>query len=252
MADFPELTPARRAYSLGEVPTTQRSWLDALELAHRFGSEPTAHTLRLEFDEATSDAEWLQIRNHWGGQQGSVLPFAVPAAVWAGHDDYGQVMAGLQWRYASPPSRPDLDAGLGPGTVELVAERINQPLLSSGAAPWFGAAVPLVAAGADPGSPPPAVPAGVPTYVPIDAPALTPGVTGQATGQGIPTHTSQHGGSYQAATGTFLSLPLGREQVDETPANSGVAGPNGSKSVQPGDPLSYTPACSNPGTPKWF
>lgn len=258
MADFPELIPASRAYSLGAVPATQRGWLDALEVAHRFGLETTAHTLRLEYDESTTDSQWLEIRNHWAGQQGGILPFSVPALVWSGHDDYGQIVDGLQWRYASPPTRPDGDAGLSPGTVELVAERIDQPVISDDAAPWFGTVVPLAPVGTDPGPPPVIVPAGLPDYVlqswpeleqayasPVEPPT-SPDIS-QSTG-GQDTGTS----SFESATGEFISLPINPKPGDDTPAPGGLSGPGGAKNISTGDLVTYTPSCTDPGPPTWY
>jgi hypothetical protein len=254
MADYPDLIPSSRRYSLGDVPAAASEWLGALEVSHRFGDATTGHRLSLAYDDATTDAEWLTIRNHWAGQEGGTLPFAVPAQVWCGHTGYGDVVGGLQWRYASPPQRSDRDGRLGAGTVELVAERISQPLLSDDAAPWFGTAVPLVAEGSDPGPPPPVVPTGTPEYVVIDGP---PEVIERAGGDrpassGTGAAGGEVGGEgFDAVVGNIISLPIGNEPEVYTPPASNIVSQL-NRDPRPGDPLDYTPQCTNPGTARWF
>jgi hypothetical protein len=256
MADFPQLIPSSRRYSLGEVPATAVEWLGALRVVHRFADATTGHRLTLVYDDATTDAEWLQIRNHWAGQEGGVLPFAVPAAVWCGHDDYGDITGGLQWRYASAPSRSDRDGRLGAGTVELVAERTGQTLLSADAAPWFGTAVPLVAEGSDPGPPPPVVPVDTPQYVLRDAPPGLDAPPGGAASWSSAVQlrpTGPTGGPPVVGPQSPLSWPdfvPGPEPLPpEEPPN--IDAPLG-RPPQPGDPVNWVPQCASPGEPKWY
>jgi hypothetical protein len=258
MADYPDLIPSSRRYSLGDAPATASEWLGALEVVHRFGDDSTGHRLSLAYDDATTDAEWLTIRNHWAGQEGGTLPFAVPAQVWCGHTGYGDVVGGLQWRYASPPQRSDRDGRLGAGTVELVAERISQPLLSDGAAPWFGAAVPLVAEGSDPGPLPPVVPVGTPEYVLSDVP---PEISERPAAPAFASRPSAvAGGGATTSNRYVLGPPVGdlislnidnREPDGYDPPGENVVN-RLSRAPLPGDPLDYTAQCASPGTARWY
>ena len=254
MADYPTLIPQSRSYSLGQAPASMTEWLGALEVVHRFADAGTGHRLTLTYDDATTDAEWLQIRNHWAGQEGGTLPFAIPAQVWCGHTDYQNVVSGLQWRYASPPSRSDRDGRLGSGTVELAAERSSQALLSDDSAPWFGTAVPLVAAGSDPGPPPPVVPVGTPEYVLLPAPVdPTTSPVGQPSDSVEPPESEKFTGTPSIVYGivTQTGPTFTPEPTPPTPAQPSISAPLGRQPL-PGDPLLYTPQCTNPGDEEWY
>lgn len=116
MAAFPSLEPIARRYSLGSFPITTQPY-PAADVRFLHGSTATGATLELTYQDL-SQAEAALIRDHYRGQQGSLLAFALSSAALAGNDGSAFPTAG-QWRYASPPEEVQRDAGLVDVTVQL-------------------------------------------------------------------------------------------------------------------------------------
>ena len=85
------------------------------------GDEPSNHVISLQFTNvlaSKSDA----IMAHWAGQQGTLLAFTLPEAVWAGWAEYAATIApDLNWRYAAPPSVNTESPGVFTVSVRLVS-----------------------------------------------------------------------------------------------------------------------------------
>lgn len=116
MATFPPLEPIARQYKLGAFPVTTHPY-PAAEVRFLHGSTATGATLELVYQDL-SQTEVALIRDHYRGQQGSLLAFALSSAALAGNDGSAFPPAG-QWRYASPPEEAQRDAGLVDVTVQL-------------------------------------------------------------------------------------------------------------------------------------
>jgi len=114
MADFPDLEPFARSFTLGEYPITQQKAWGLTEIPFRHGLVPVAHQLKLSYQEITS-AEAALIRDHHADQHGGLLPFDLPEAVFRGNPapPLGP------WRYIKPPDETHLDGGLVNVAVEL-------------------------------------------------------------------------------------------------------------------------------------
>lgn len=114
MADFPDLEPIARAFTFGEYPISQQKAWGLTDVPFRHGLAPSAHQLKLTYQEITS-AEAASIRDHHAGQLGGLLPFDLSSAVFNGNPapPLGP------WRYTKPPEETHLDGGLVNVAVEL-------------------------------------------------------------------------------------------------------------------------------------
>lgn len=119
MADFPSLEPASRSWSMGAYPVTMQPAWGMAPFAFRHGLKPAAHALALGYQLLTA-AQAAQIRSHYHGQRGQLLPFSLPSIIWRGAlSATGPVDEATQWRYVSPPEETHRVGGLVDMTVEL-------------------------------------------------------------------------------------------------------------------------------------
>lgn len=120
MAAFPAVEPESRSYTFGEFPATVvPSQAGATRFLH--GSVVTGSELKLSFENINA-AEASQIRSHYRGQQGTCLPFVLPAVIWSGHTSTPSIMASeTLWRYSRSPEERQRSGGLVDLTVELVS-----------------------------------------------------------------------------------------------------------------------------------
>jgi len=101
MATFPSLTPSSRSLSYGDYPQETYEGVSGGNVRFKFGSDRIAQRLTLGY-EYLSEAEMKQLLDHYEGQQGSLISFALPAAVWAGYTTVPVSAANYEWRYAGP------------------------------------------------------------------------------------------------------------------------------------------------------
>lgn len=121
MALFPALEPKGRSYSFGVFPVTEHAGVAGAVTRFRHGAVSAAHVLNLNFQDLTQ-AEAKLIRDHYRGQQGGYLSFALSAEAWAGHaSSTDLVPATTQWRYAQPPEETHKRGGWVDMTVQLEA-----------------------------------------------------------------------------------------------------------------------------------
>jgi hypothetical protein len=126
MANFPSIVPTARSFQLGQFPIKTYRALSGAVIRRSFGNRPFGHTLELEFEnvpEATVNA----IIDHYNGQGGGTLGFALPSAVFAGYSSTLQGKArtplGIEWLYAEPPSISSVLKDRSSVTVRLVGEQ---------------------------------------------------------------------------------------------------------------------------------
>ena len=125
MANFPALKPSTRSFQLGQYPVKTYRAMSGAVVRRSFGNKAFGYTLDLEFaniPEATVNT----IIDHYNGQQGGTLGFAIATAVFAGYTVtlQGKVRnpSGIEWLYAEPPSVSSVIAGISTVTVKLVGE----------------------------------------------------------------------------------------------------------------------------------
>lgn len=125
MADFPSFTPTARSFELGQYPIKTYRSLSGAVVRRSFGNKPFGYTLKLEFANVP-EATVNSIIDHYNGQGGGTVGFAVPTAVFAGYTAtlQGKVRtpAGIEWLYASPPNIKSEPCGISSVSVDLVGE----------------------------------------------------------------------------------------------------------------------------------
>ena len=121
MSQFPALRPSARSFTPGLPPVTSFQSLSGKETRVVTGSVAFGHTASLEFQNLQEPAV-KSILNHFYGQQGTVLSFTLPAAVWAGWAEYTVgVAADQKWRYSGQPNITAVSPGIMSVSVELVS-----------------------------------------------------------------------------------------------------------------------------------
>lgn len=101
MATYPALTPNGRNLSFGNYP--QLEYVGTSGVSTRFlqGTLRVGQRLTLVYN-SLSETDINQIYSHYDGQQGTLLSFTLPAAVWAGYSSVPISAVDYEWRYAAP------------------------------------------------------------------------------------------------------------------------------------------------------
>jgi hypothetical protein len=101
MATFPSLAPRTRSLTLGDIPQQIYVGTSGGEVRFKQGSSYIAQQLTLGYEYLT-ESETQQILDHYAGQQGSLIPFDLSAAVWGGYITPPVSSLAYQWRYTGP------------------------------------------------------------------------------------------------------------------------------------------------------
>lgn len=108
MATFPPLIPSTRTYSPGAYPHTPHRAYGGEETRVRHSNTVLGVRLRLFFPAITTD-ELRTVIEHYNGQRGQFLAFAIPISLLSGTTTPADFTpAGHQWRYAARPSATDI------------------------------------------------------------------------------------------------------------------------------------------------
>jgi len=125
MANFPALKPSARSFQLGQYPVKTYRAMSGAVVRRSFGNKAFGYTLDLEFANVP-EATVNTIIDHYNGQQGGTLGFAIAPFVFAGYTVtlQGKVRnpSGIEWLYAEPPSVSSVIKGISTVTVKLVGE----------------------------------------------------------------------------------------------------------------------------------
>jgi hypothetical protein len=119
MASFPALQPSTRVWIPGRSPLTVLDSISGYQTRISHGSNQSGDTLVLTFANR-DETDSLLITQHYANQSGTRDAFSLPAAVFAGLDDYSQLIAnGNLWIYAVAPRVEHLSRGIHTITIEL-------------------------------------------------------------------------------------------------------------------------------------
>lgn len=137
MAEYPAITPDRRSYSLGRIPTAEHVGASGIAYMTQVGTLAVGQTLELPYNNRPA-SELAQIVDHYETQHGE--PFTLPAAIWCGHTGGDAIAdATLRWIYAAAPEPEPAGSGrFYQLTVSLVAvgvsigPTVSSPVLSGG------------------------------------------------------------------------------------------------------------------------
>jgi hypothetical protein len=110
MTTFPALIPSSRTFTPGEYPATAFSGYSGVQNRVRHSNVFLAAQLRLTFLGLTQ-AQMLDIWNHYNGRRGEFRSFELPAEVVSYGSITDYVPGTYIWRYAGPGSVEDLPCG---------------------------------------------------------------------------------------------------------------------------------------------
>lgn len=102
MTTFPSLHPNTRSLTFGNTPQGEFVSGDGVPVRFLFGSKRVQQQLALSFESIT-ESELQTILSHYESQQGSLIPFDLPATVWAGYSTVPVSSVDYEWRYTSAP-----------------------------------------------------------------------------------------------------------------------------------------------------
>lgn len=100
MADFPALEPTTRAYLPGDYSQEVYTGASGGDVRFIQGTDRVRQRLTLGYEYLT-ESEAQQILDHFETQQGSLIPFDLPATIWSGYTTPPVSSSDYQWRYAS-------------------------------------------------------------------------------------------------------------------------------------------------------
>lgn len=118
MATFPALTPNARSLTLGNTPQLEYTGTSGVSVRFLQNTKRVVQKLTLTYESIT-EANLQLIYAHYETQQGSLLPFDLPAVVWSGYTVVPVPAVDYDWRYASSPQVSPTVPGRFSLTIEL-------------------------------------------------------------------------------------------------------------------------------------
>jgi hypothetical protein len=120
MATFPALAPSSRVWIPGNTPQTVINSVSGYSTRISHGASRFGDVLLLSFNNR-SESDSLSITQHFINQSGTRDSFDLPATVFAGLDDYSQLIAnGNLWIYNAAPRVEYTSANVHILTIELL------------------------------------------------------------------------------------------------------------------------------------
>jgi hypothetical protein len=99
MAEFPSIKPNSRSISLGNAPQLEYAAISGANVRFLQGTKRVQQKLSMSFN-AITESELYSIYDHYNGQEGSIIPFTLPAIVWSGYTTRPISSVDYEWRYA--------------------------------------------------------------------------------------------------------------------------------------------------------
>lgn len=100
MANFPEIEPSTRRYSLGKFPTSKAVSFAAGGVRFLHGEESFGHEMILGFLDI-SEADTVALREHYREYNGGHRSFILYSITWRGHPDVDIIVPfNGRWKYS--------------------------------------------------------------------------------------------------------------------------------------------------------
>jgi len=99
MATFPSLTPNSRSLDLGDYPQVVHVAVSGINLRFLQGAKRINQILTLSYSNIT-ETDLQSIYTHYETQEGTLVAFDLPAAVWSGYASVPISAVDYNWRYA--------------------------------------------------------------------------------------------------------------------------------------------------------
>ena len=104
MSTFPSVKPSARVWTPGVRAQSVYESMDGIEIRFLHGDRTTKQRLQLTFTNIT-EAEGMQITDHYASNGTTYGTFDLPADVFAGQGSYGHTNESSNgWRYLNPPT----------------------------------------------------------------------------------------------------------------------------------------------------
>lgn len=121
MATFPSIAPNSRSLTFGNYPQGEYVGVSGGSVRFLYNTKRTNQLLSFSYTSITEE-QLLSIYDHYDGQQGSLIPFDLPAVIWAGYSAAPISAVDYEWRYASSPESEPNFAGRFNVTIELESD----------------------------------------------------------------------------------------------------------------------------------
>lgn len=121
MADFPSITPNARSLILGNHSQGEYLGPSGVEFRVLYNETKRAQQVLTLTFVALTETQANSITDHYSGQQGSLIPFALPSVVWSGYSSVPISASHYQWRYSGGFS-VDRAAVTGRFNIEVTLE----------------------------------------------------------------------------------------------------------------------------------
>ena len=118
MANFPTLKPNTRAITLGNTPQLVFEGVSGATVRFLMNTKRITQTLSLEYKSLT-ETEYYLIFDHYTGQDGGLLSFALPSIIWEGYSTVPISATDYEWHYAASLEITPITPGRFDVTVEL-------------------------------------------------------------------------------------------------------------------------------------
>lgn len=120
MATFPAIKPNTRALNLGDTPQLTYTGTSGATIRFLQNTQRVTQTLTLSYNSIT-ETEVTQIYDHYNGQEGTLISFPLPSAIWAGYTTVPISVIDYEWRYAGTLA---IEAGT-PGRFNLTVNLVS-------------------------------------------------------------------------------------------------------------------------------
>lgn len=100
MADFPSITPNARSLTLGNHSQGEYVGPSGVEFRVLYNETKRAQQVLTLTYIALTETQANSITDHYTGQQGSLIPFALPSVIWSGYSSVPISASHYQWRYS--------------------------------------------------------------------------------------------------------------------------------------------------------
>jgi hypothetical protein len=101
MATFPAIEPSTRTLTFGDYPQLTYEGVSGGNVRFLQGSKRISQILSIGY-QYLSEADAKLILDHYNNQEGTLLAFDLPLAIWAGYSSPPINSIDYEWRYAGP------------------------------------------------------------------------------------------------------------------------------------------------------
>jgi hypothetical protein len=98
MTTFPALEPNKTTLNYGDYPQNVHEGLSGGNVRFKLGNKRTEQILVIEYEDLT-ETETQSLLTHFNDQNGSIVPFDLPAQIWSAWSTPPVSSSSYKWRY---------------------------------------------------------------------------------------------------------------------------------------------------------